>query len=134
MAIEKLQPCSAHDALVTISTYDNGAVSGYLIHPRLDAPISIRSLSQLVCLLDQVKKLESVPSKPTNEDTISLASLPRIASFTISVLFQQNCTIQGKLVWNEKQMEATFRSALELIYLLDSVLAESREKTEARYA
>ena len=123
MAITQLQPCRAHDAFVTVNAYDSGVMSGYLIHPRLGPPIPIKSLSHLIRLLDQAQQLESVPCKPMGNGAVNLDSPNRIASFTVSVLFRQNYTIQGKLIWNEKSMEATFRSALELIYLMDDILA-----------
>ena len=123
MAVLEMQPCRAHDAFVTVDKYDGGIMSGCLVHPRLGSPIQIKSLSHLVRMLDQAQKLDNVPCKPQDNGSISLDSTNRIASFTISVLFQQNHSIQGSLVWNERSLEATFRSALELIYLMDDILA-----------
>lgn len=45
-----------------------------------------------------------------------------IAAFQIKILFRQNATWQGNLLWLDGQQEAQFRSVLELLELLDSVL------------
>ena len=45
-----------------------------------------------------------------------------IASFKISVLFRQSASWQGSIVWMENQVESQFRSLLELLFLIDSVL------------
>ena len=45
-----------------------------------------------------------------------------IASFKVDMLFRQNASWQGSLTWLEQELSAQFRSALELVFLLDSVL------------
>jgi len=42
------------------------------------------------------------------------------ASFLVRVVFRQNSSMQGTLRWVEGKKEANFRSALELMRLLDS--------------
>lgn len=44
-------------------------------------------------------------------------------TFNISVLFRKNATWQGTLKWVEGGREVTFRSALELIKLIDGAHA-----------
>lgn len=48
------------------------------------------------------------------------------ATFAIRVLFRQNASWQGSVAWVETGRESTFRSALELILLIDSALREVR--------
>lgn len=132
MDMEDFWPCCAHDAFVTISEYDCGALSGYLIHPRLGYPRPIRSVSHLIRLLDQAQRLDTTPYLPTNCQGVILDNPNKIASFTVSVLFRQNHTLQGRLVWHETSMETVFRSALELVYLMDDILAsKTNEKRSA---
>lgn len=45
-----------------------------------------------------------------------------VVVFQIKILFRQNATWQGSLLWLDRQQEAQFRSVLELLELLDSVL------------
>ena len=43
----KMIPCQSREALVTVSSYRNGIVDGYLQHPRLNEKVNIESLTQL---------------------------------------------------------------------------------------
>ena len=46
----------------------------------------------------------------------------RKATFAVRVLFRQNATWQGSVTWLEGKQEQSFRSALELIFLITSAL------------
>ncbi|MBQ2003648.1 MAG: hypothetical protein II239_01320 [Peptococcaceae bacterium] len=48
-----------------------------------------------------------------------------IATFKVKVLFRQGASWQGELAWMESGETASFRSTLELIKLIDSVLPQS---------
>ena len=45
-------------------------------------------------------------------------------TFEISVKFMQNSTWQGQIHWVEKNTKQNFRSALEMLKLMDEALAE----------
>lgn len=45
-----------------------------------------------------------------------------LAVFEIRVLFRQNASWQGSLLWRERKLEGHFRSVLELMRLMDSAL------------
>ncbi len=45
-------------------------------------------------------------------------------TFVIQILNKQNATWQGKITWTEGRMTQNFRSALELIKLIESALEE----------
>ena len=47
-----------------------------------------------------------------------------IATFTVKVLFRRGASWQGKLSWTEGNQEVSFRSALELVKLIDSALPQ----------
>lgn len=49
------------------------------------------------------------------------------ATFVINVLHRQNATWQGKVLWAEKGKSCCFRSALELLKLIDNALDEGEE-------
>ena len=49
-----------------------------------------------------------------------------IATFNISVLFRQNASWQGSIVWVEKAAESQFRSVFELITQIDSGKCEEQ--------
>ena len=49
-------------------------------------------------------------------------------TFIIKILDKQNSTCQGSVTWVEKQKTQNFRSALELIKMIDGVLEGREEK------
>ncbi len=51
-----------------------------------------------------------------------------IGSFIIRVKYRQNTTWQGEVIWVEKDERKYFRSALELLKLIDSALEEIDQK------
>lgn len=48
-----------------------------------------------------------------------------LATFKLKILFRQNASWQGTVTWVEGKQEQSFRSALELILLIDSALAHA---------
>ena len=48
-------------------------------------------------------------------------------TFEISVKFMQNSTWQGQIHWIEKNQKQSFRSALEMLKLMDEALTDSAE-------
>ena len=52
MLRERMLPCQSREAVVTVRSYQNGILDGYLQHPRLEKKEKLKSVSQLVLLLD----------------------------------------------------------------------------------
>ena len=52
------------------------------------------------------------------------------ATFIIQVLYRQNCSWQGKIVWADQNKAQYFRSELEMIRLIDSALTAESYKRE----
>lgn len=52
------------------------------------------------------------------------------ATFVVQVQFRQNATWQGTISWMEQRKEQKFRSALELIKLMDSAISESTKEQQ----
>lgn len=51
-------------------------------------------------------------------------------TFVVRVLYQQNNTWQGEVLWAERNERQNFRSTLELMKLMDSALEEHRGEQE----
>jgi len=64
--------------------------------------------------------------KPAKQRDISNVK----GTFEISVKFTQNSTWQGQIHWVEKDQKQNFRSALEMIKLMDEALTEGIDKTQ----
>ena len=47
-----------------------------------------------------------------------------IATFELEIIFRQNASWQGNIIYAEKNLTSSFRSVLELLTLVDSVLSE----------
>ena len=54
------------------------------------------------------------------------------ASFIVRVTSRQNATWQGTVTWTDGQRTQPFRSALELIRLIDSALLEQAATEESK--
>ncbi len=50
-----------------------------------------------------------------------------LATFVIHVQYRQNATWQGKIVWADRKSECNFRSALEMLKLMDMSLEQAAE-------
>ena len=119
---------------VCIDSYENGVPTGRFYNPYLSGGKTFRSLIQF--LLEMEKTLDAMDFPRAFTATRTFAPLPvcgscsaepeyRLgaeATFEIRVLFRQNASWQGEVVWLEGQLEQSFRSILELILLMDNAL------------
>ncbi|HIR13744.1 MAG TPA: hypothetical protein IAB31_07460 [Candidatus Choladousia intestinavium] len=55
-------------------------------------------------------------------------------TFVVHIHHCENATWQGEVVWADRNQTQKFRSALELIKLMDSALEESSEQGEPKDA
>lgn len=55
-------------------------------------------------------------------------------NFIVQITHQQNATWQGTVTWVDENRTQSFRSALELIRLIDSAVGETDEADEAESA
>ena len=123
MKAKKLMPRQLTDAIFYVTYYKEGMLSGWLVHPRLENPMKIQSVPQLLFSLDSILSREDIP---IGYHAFEDRELPdsTIATIRLQVLFREHYTWQGCAVWEDRQMEAPFRSVLELIEILDEILAE----------
>lgn len=77
-------------------------------------------------LNDRFKKREKVM-----DDQELLNKRGDLGSFIVRVQHRQNSSMQGKVTWVEKNKTVFFRSAWELIRLIDSALEEEVNEPEA---
>ena len=121
---EKMIPCQSREAVVTVVSYHQGIMDGYLQHPRLENREKIESLSQLILLLNSLVDLEYCMDRPLPMVRPECGGTENKAIFQIQVLFREHYTWQGRLIWKNEGREIVFRSAMELLQLLDEILAE----------
>lgn len=99
-------------------------MDGCLQHPRLKKKEKFQSLSQMVLLLNSLLDLENCPNQPLPLVHLECSGKESIAVFRIQILFREHYTWQGRLIWQNENQEIVFRSAIELIQMLDEILAE----------
>lgn len=121
---EKMLPCQSREAMVTVLSYHNGIMDGYLQHPRLGEKEKVESLSQMILLLNSLLDMENCLDSPLPLVQQVCRSVKSIAVFCIQILFREHYTWQGRLIWQNGRQEYVFHSAIELIQLVDEILAE----------
>lgn len=124
MLREKMVPCNSREAIVRVSSYKDGIMSGTLQHPRLEKAEEIKTLSQMLLLLNSLIDLESCPDRPLPFVSSEINVEKKCAVFRIQILFREHYTWQGKLIWENENREVIFHSAMELMLLLDEILAD----------
>ena len=124
MLREKMLPCQSREAMVTVLSYHNGIMDGYLQHPRLGEKEKVESLSQMILLLNSLLDMENCLDSPLPLVQPVCRSVKSIAVFCIQILFREHYTWQGRLIWQNGRQEYVFHSAIELIQLVDEILAE----------
>ena len=123
MKTHKLFPCKTIDAILHVTYYEKGMLTGWLSHVRLEKPLKIQNVPQLLFALDEILSQEDVP---VVYHTAKDEMLPEdtIATIWLQILFREHHTWQGRVIWENQRMEAPFRSVLELIEILDEILDE----------
>ena len=124
MLRERMFPCQSREAVVTVQTYHDGIMDGYLQHPRLKGRAEIRSLFQMVLLLNSLIDMEDCPNPSLPLVPVHYGSRETDTVFRIQILFREHYTWQGRLIWQDRNQEVVFHSAIELIQLLDEILGE----------
>lgn len=132
-------PCPRGDryrtTLVCVDLYQNGVPQGRFYNPAQPQGTVFVSLlqffSEMDSLLNQTKLPQSFtgsrsfrPSSPGRKPAAQLDVQPkgRLATFSLRVLFRQNASWQGEICWLDSGQQEHFRSALELVFLIDSAL------------
>lgn len=125
--------CGKNIVTVRVVSYEDRRPVGTLSAPQLPEPLRFSSMAQMLFLMEELMDRENSPQRETEarefcpvEAQPALLSQTRqeknLAVFEIRVLFRQNASWQGSLLWRERKLEGHFRSVLELMRLMDSAL------------
>ena len=122
--------------VVCVDRYEDRILNGRLYNPYLEGGKSFRSTMGFLLLvegmLDEMKfpqRFDAVrsfrsPAEGAEEAPAGTGiQTGRLATFALRVLFRQNASWQGSVRWLEGRREERFRSVLELLLLLNSVLS-----------
>ena len=119
---------------VCVDSYNDGILEGRFYNPYLPQGKRFRSLTVFLKEMEQVLDKMDFPRAYTETRTFMPGGPPQappvqlqnqsgvIATFAVRILFRQNASWQGSVTWLEGRQEQSFRSALELIFLIGSAL------------
>ena len=126
--------------VLCIDSYEDDNPTGRIYHPHAPKSIAFRSLTQFLLQMEELLNDMDYPQAFTaarcfGEPKRVLPSAAssaaerrgRLATFQIRILFRQNSSWQGSILWQEKGETHSFRSVLDLIRLLDSALQAGAE-------
>lgn len=132
----KFAPNAFRTCIVKVGSYENKNAVGVLSNPNLELDLQFNSSTQLLLAMDELLDAISMPQRAMSPRSFE----PRdcgagicdpvhadqhqkpIAIFKIDVIFRQNASWQGNVVWLDTKEEAQFRSVLELLIIIDSAI------------
>lgn len=127
---------SYRSIIICVDDYEERQISGRLCHCSFQSHKSFHNLMQLILLTEQTIEDIDYPSASTQKRVFKKngtnfiapvccdlkEATGRIATFRVRILFRQNASWQGTVAWIEGGCEEPFRSALELMMLMDNAL------------
>lgn len=128
-------PYEIKTSLIKVTSYKDKELCGTLSNPYFGHEMRFHNVIQFLMLVEELldalgypqKAMESRSFRPEENccavETVEESSAgPAVATFKLNVLFRQNASWQGRLIWLDQKCETQFRSVLELLMLIDSVL------------
>lgn len=126
---------------VCVDKYKNGGVpAGRIYNPGLEGAMTFRCITQFLLCMEELLDQMRFPQPFAVARAFGTAAPPgtgshsgkeektqgALATFVVRVFFRQNASWQGSVTWEEAGREESFRSALELLLLMDSALKEAQ--------
>ena len=119
-------------------------MQGLISNPFFEKEMVFENVMQLITMIERISDSLFFPQKAmqlrqfsdtepaTIEDdtafdfaaTVDFSNQYPIATFELEIIFRQNASWQGNIVYAEQNLTSSFRSVLELLNLMDSVLSE----------
>ena len=122
--------------MVCVDNYERESLSGRLYNPYMETEIHFHSTMDFIKHMNKLLETMNFPQsfvtnrvfRPIPEASIVKPPMDtmkkgEIATFALKVLFRQNASWQGTIMWLEEKQEETFRSTMELLFLMDSALS-----------
>lgn len=126
--------------VVCVDCYENSQLKGRFYNPYEPRGKSFSSLIEFLKAMEDALDKMQLPQSFTAVRSFGRSSEQRsggppsaegkegrLATFSVRILFRQNASWQGSVAWLEGGVEQSFRSALELIFLMDSALSPAEQ-------
>lgn len=134
-------PNDMRTSIISIYQYEERNPQGIFYNSYYGEAIPFTNLTNLLFLIEDLLEELDCPQASTKDRSFQAVQRTKVrmtvapsshtwenqellATFTLKILFRQNGSWQGKLGWSEKNQEETFRSALELIKMMDNALPQ----------
>lgn len=136
----KFVPREMKTTWIKVYSYENKCMQGTIFNPFFEKEMVFENVMQLIFMLERIsdsivfpqKAMElrqfggnAMPSDKASFDFTTTADFngkAPLATFELEILFRQNASWQGNVVYAEENLSSAFRSVLELLTLLDSIL------------
>jgi hypothetical protein len=146
--IEKIYIQSPGAICICVDEYDEHGILGRIYHPGSEKPLHFDEIGRLLIQTDRILDEQHYPqpstsgrsfTKRTQNQSKAKEKTPMLkkteitqkggkGTFVVQVQYRQHATWQGKVLWAEKNESMQFRSALELLKLIDSALDSEEQK------
>lgn len=127
---------------VCVDNYENSVVKGFVCSQITESALPFYGITELFKILDSILDMLAFPQKSLdyrkfsrsaeeeikteiqlfNDEKSLLSQQGKLATFIIQIQFRQNATWQGAISWLNHKKKQNFRSALELLKLLDDAM------------
>lgn len=127
------------NTVVCVDSYENHVMKGYFSNLFIPEAVPFNStiefLKAMEDMLEGLKLPQSFtvirgfskrPEEAERMPSVEWAASGKKATFTIRIMFRQNSSWQGSIRWIEGKAEQSFRSVLELLFLMDSGLSSGK--------
>lgn len=131
---ERLRGNEYRTTVICVDSYERGVPRGRFYNPAREGGTTFESLSQLLVGMEDLLNEYQLPQSFTTLRQFSNGSAHlgsaaedlerqgQKATFSVRIIFRQNASWQGSVFWLEGKKEENFRSALELILLMDGAM------------
>ena len=133
---ERLRGNEFRTTVVCVDSYDRGVLAGRFFNPCCPGGQPLDSFCQFLLQMGEgfvgiqlpqsFTAVRAFSDPPASKGTRAPAQTPgregALCTFAVRILFRQNASWQGSVIWLEEKREESFRSALELVLLMDSAL------------
>ena len=130
--------------VICIDSYENMVPCGRIYNMFLESGIAFRGTIELLKNMESMLEEINIPQSFSSRRVFWQSQEPKEpvkvsseimvgakGTFSLRILFRQNASWQGAVLWHEGRREESFRSVLELLFLLDSALSMESSGNDA---
>ena len=138
--IPKFQKPRNNRFILQVTGTQNGDFAGRITEVLTGETTGFTSFAHMLLLLEGILDESNFPQRALTKRSFGkelpvITQTPTLAkgdaTFELGIIFRQNGSWQGDLHWTDRRSQSTFRSVLELLYLITSALEEAGKTDDA---